>query len=63
MFPLSCTQAVIGAHTRKLGAHSKLMFLEKNVLNIISYTSFQIQMSAGKMLHKGNFMPTQTLKN
>jgi len=24
---------------------------------------FQIQMSSGKMLHKRNFMSTQTLKN
>src|SRR6218665_3871881 len=27
------------------------------------YTSFQIQTSSGKMMHKGNFMHTQTLKN
>jgi len=30
---------------------------------IISHTSLQIQMSSGKILHKRNFMRTQTLKN
>jgi len=29
----------------------------------ISYTSFQIQMSSGKMLHKRNFMRTLTVQN
>jgi len=28
----------------------------------MSYTSFQSQMSYGKMLHKGNFIQAQTLK-
>jgi len=29
----------------------------------ILYTSFQMQMSPGKILHKRNFMCTQALKN
>jgi len=38
------------------------MFLPKKLLAHISYMSFQIQMSSGKMLHKKNFMCIQTLK-
>ena len=63
MFPLCCahTQVVRRAHTRKLGAHINIP--SRNVFAHISYTSVQIQMSSGKMLHKRNFMRTQTLKN
>jgi len=45
----------------KLGAHINVP--SKNVFAHISYTSFQIQMSPSKMLLKGYFMHTQTLKN
>jgi len=38
------------------------MFLPK-VFARISYRSFQIKTSPGKVLHKRNFMRTQTLKN
>jgi len=58
MFLLSC--ACVRVHTRKLGAHRNVRF--KNVFAHISYTSLQIQMSSGEMVHKGNFMRTQTLK-
>jgi len=36
------------------------MFPPKMCFAHISYTSFQIQMSSGKMLHKRNFMRAQT---
>src|SRR6218665_58610 len=39
------------------------MLPPKLFLAYISYTSFQIQISTGEMLHRRNFMPTQTLKN
>ena len=38
------------------------MFLPKVCFAHISYTSFRIQLSSCKMLHKRNFMRTQTLK-
>jgi len=38
------------------------MFTPKMSFAHISYTSFQIQMSSSKMLHKRNCMRTQTLK-
>jgi len=73
MSPLSCARvhAHIGretshghqdvrAHTRKLGVHINIP--SRNVFTPISYMSFQIQISSGKMLHKRNFMCTQTLK-
>ena len=56
-------QAARRAHTRKLGAHIPVNVPFKTVVNIISYTSFQIQMSPGKMRHKRNYMRTQTLTN
>ena len=55
------TQAERWAHTRKLGACKNVP--SKNVFAHISYTSFQIQTSPGKLLHKRNVMCTQTLKN
>ena len=54
------TQVVRWAHTRKLGAHTN--FPLKTVSTHASYMSFYIQMSAGKMLHTGNFVRTQSLK-
>jgi len=54
-------QVVRLAHTRKPRTH--IMFLPKMYFAHISYMSFQIQMSSGKMLHNRNFMCTQTLKN
>jgi len=39
------------------------MFPPKMLLARVSYTSFQIQMSSGKMLHKRNFMRTLILTN
>src|SRR6218665_1025861 len=56
----SRARVVRRAHTRKLGAHINVP--TKNVFANISYTSFQVQMSSGKMLHKINFMCTQILK-
>ena len=71
MFPLSCasvrvcvcvrTHVVRQVHTIEHEAHINVP--SKNVFAHISYTSFQIQMSSGKMLHKRNFMHIQTLKN
>ena len=63
MFPVSAHKQVVRrAHTRKPGAHinvpSKSVFA-----HIISCTTLQIQMSSCKMLHKRNFIRTQTLKN
>jgi len=55
------TQAVRREHTGKLGAHINAP--SKDVFAYISYMSFQVQMSPGKMLHKGNFMHIQTLTN
>src|SRR6218665_2928575 len=43
---------------RKTWSGNKCSFLM--CLHIISYTSFRIQMSPGKMLHKRNFMRTDT---
>ena len=54
------TQVVRRARTRKLGAHINI--LSKNVFAHISYMSFRIQMSSGKMLQKRNFMRTLALK-
>ena|SRR6218665_345880 len=52
------------AQTRKLGAHINVRNVtSKNVFAHISYTSFEIQMSSSKMLHKTNFVLTQTSKN
>jgi|SRR6218665_75875 len=55
------TRVMRRAHTRKLGAHlnvsSKILFAR------FSYSSFQIQMSSGKMLHQRNIMRTQPLTN
>jgi len=39
------------------------MFPPNIIFAHISYTSFQIQTSSGKILHRRNFMRTQTLKN
>jgi len=65
MLPLSCACAHTGGvrrtHTRKLGAHTNVS--SNNVFAYTKNTSFQIQVSAGKMLHITNFMRTQTLKN
>jgi len=63
-FKLWCvarTQVARRAHTRKHLAHINIP--SNNVFAPTSYTSFQIQMSPGKMLHKINFVCTQTLKN
>src|SRR6218665_2323415 len=66
MFPLSCAR--VRMHTsREMSTHNKTWSahkcsFQKCVLHIISYTSFQIQMSPGKMLHTRNFFCTQTLK-
>src|SRR6218665_3302617 len=60
MFPLSrahvCARAQVlrRSHTRKLGAHINVP--SSNVFAHISYISFQIQMSLGKMSHKRNFI-------
>src|SRR6218665_268441 len=58
----ACTQIMRRAHTRKLGEHTmlppKMCFAHTSK----AYTSFQIQMSSCKMLHKRNYMRTQTLK-
>src|SRR6218665_3312010 len=61
MSPLSCAraQAVRQAHTRKLEAH--INFPSKIVFVHISYTSLQKQTNHVKMLHKRNFMRTQTV--
>src|SRR6218665_2916207 len=73
MFPLSnvpsklcaCARAhkscMRRAHIRKLGAHINVP--SKNAFAHVSYTSFKIQMSSGKMLHKRSFMRRQTLTN
>jgi len=67
MFPLSCVR--VRAHTRReMSAHKKLgthiNFPLKTVFTHILYMSFYIiQISASKMLHTGNFVHTQTLKN
>jgi len=55
------TLVVRRAHTRKLGEHINVP--SKNGFAHILYTSVQIQISSGKMLHKRNFMRTQTLEN
>src|SRR6218665_3359208 len=64
MFPLSCARAhtscETSAHKKTWSAHN-CPFLK--CLHIISYTSFHKQMSPGKMLHKRNFMRTETFKN
>jgi len=54
--PLSCacTQVMRRAHTN---------FSSKDAFAHIYFTSFHIQMNSGQMLHKRNFMCTQTLKN
>jgi len=52
---------VRSAHTRKLGAHKKCAF-KKNDFAQTSYTTFQIDASPGKMLHKRNGMRTQSLQ-
>jgi len=49
----------VARHRCEKSAHKKtwnapVMFLTKKILAHISYTSFQIQMSSGKMLHKRN---------
>ena len=68
MFPLSCARVCMhigcetSAHKKTRSAHkSHKCSLQKCVFHI--HTSFQTQMSSGKILHKGNFMHTQTLKN
>src|SRR6218665_1960014 len=63
MFPLrcACAQVMRREHTRKLGAHINAS--SKNVFAHISYTSFYVQIYSGIMLHKRDFMRTQTLKN
>jgi len=73
MFPLNCAQ--VCAHTgRETSAHKKTWSAHKCAhINVkghpkmfsayISYMSFQIQLSSGKMLHKRNFMHMETLKN
>ena len=48
------------ARPKKLGAHNKFSF--QTGFTHISSTSSHIQTSLGKMLHKRNFMCTQTLK-
>src|SRR6218665_521555 len=55
------TQVVRRAHTGKLSAHINISF--RTVFAPMSYTSLQIQLSSGKIVHKRYFMPTQTLKN
>jgi len=57
----TCTQVIRLAHTRKLGALINVS--SKNDLAYISYTSFHIPVNSGKMLHKRNFMHTETLQN
>ena len=51
---------------RETSPHKKTWSAHKCSLRkyfaLISYTSFQIQMSSAKMLHKRNYMCTQTLK-
>ena len=69
MFLLSCVcvcvcahkQAMRRSHTRKLGVHINVP--SEDAFAHISYKSFQIQLSPGKMLLKRNFMCTQNLKN
>ena len=60
------SKAKLCATNRETSAHKKFLahinFPFKNVFAHISYTSFQIHMSPGKMLHKSNFMRTQTFK-
>ena len=66
MFPLSCARAHTGRETgRTKNVERTLLTFPPKILFVglcISYTSFQIQIS-GKLLHTGNFMRTQTLKN
>src|SRR6218665_423498 len=64
MFPLNCAR--VREHTsretsttRKLGAHIKVP--SKSVFAYISYMSFQIQISPGKILPKRNFIHTHRL--
>jgi len=69
MFNLSCAHVRVyapsshetSAHEKTWSAH-KCFFQKSSSHIIISYTSFQIQISSGKMLHKRNFLRTQTLK-
>jgi len=56
---------LVFAHTggeTSVGLHKKLGALKNVSSNIISYTSFQIQMSLGKMLHKRNYLRTRASK-
>jgi len=52
---------------RETSAHKKLGVFERvssnNVYVHISYTSFQMQMSHGKILYKRNYLRTQAYKN
>jgi len=65
MFPLSCAR--VRAHTGHETSASKKTwsahkcFLKNGFANI-SYTSLHIQINSDEMLHKRNFMRTQTLK-
>ena len=65
MFHLRCARL----HTfYETSAHNKTWsankcFFKKCFCTCLSYISFYIQIYSGKMLHKGNFMRTQTLKN
>ena len=66
MFPLSCAR--VRAHTgHEVSARKKTWstykFAVKNDFAHVSYMSFYIKMSAGEMLHTGNFLCTQTSKN
>jgi len=65
MFPLNCACVHAGhemsAQNKTWSTHKCL--LKKFFFHIYHYTSFQIQMSSHKMLHKRNFMRTQTLRN
>ena len=66
IFPLSCVH--VHAHTgRKTIAHKKTWCAHKcffkKCFAHISYTSFHIQISSGKMLPKRNFMHIENLKS
>jgi len=55
----------VRVHTgRETSAHKKTWSAHKwSLQNCVLHTLFHIQKSSGYMLHKRNFMRTQTLKN
>jgi len=59
---LLLSRSRVRARTSRIKTWSAHYYFFQKCFTHISYTSFQIQIIPGKMMHKSNLMRTQTLK-